>query len=376
MDAPLQQAKNALVASLFELSNAATEAATATVNFYKAAGFDGSESASGSLKNLSASIADAALLATKTIANGTAEPKKVVRKKKAVPETDAAPTEPAAAPKAKATKAAAKTAAPTEAEPEKPAESETAAPEPVADPATVQLPSQAAAPEKAEKVEKEKAVRKRRVTEKDPNAPKKPLTSYLRFNVAVRDDLRKQRIENGQPTFQATELNQIIAVKWANLSEEEKLNLQKEYETEFEQYKILAEEYRLKKLAEGGASGDAAAAAPADAPAAAAPAAPKTPKTPKTTKKAAIAATPASPIAVTAPTTPATPSVDPLIAGLPAKTKKKISKPTLSSVEKAATEVPADAAKVDSPAKKTKKRKEKDGEEKKPKKKKIAEPAA
>ncbi|KAF3989445.1 hypothetical protein FT663_03344 [Candidozyma haemuli var. vulneris] len=224
----LEQAKNALVASFFELSNAAKDAATATVNFYKAAGVDSTDTAS-SLAALSASITGAtqaalADLPTEIKANGIADPKKKSRKRPAPKDEPEQVKEPVVSDSSES--AAESSTAPTtttEAEPEKPAE-------------------------KAEKPEKPK----KRKIERDPNAPKKPLTTYLRFNLSIRDQMKRERIENGLPTYPATELNQIIAERWANLSAKDKEALQKAYESEFEDYKKALETYNATKTAEGG----------------------------------------------------------------------------------------------------------------------------
>lgn len=224
----LEQAKNALVASFFELSNAAKDAATATVNFYKAAGVDGTDTAS-SLAALSASITGATQAALADLpqeikANGSVEkPVEKKLRKRPAPKDDP----------------------PVEKQPESSGESqlstETA-------PTPVLAVEKAEKPEKAEKAEKPK----KRKIERDPNAPKKPLTTYLRFNLSIRDLMKRERIENGLPTYPATELNQIIAERWANLTPPEKEALQKAYESEFEDYKKALEAYNATKTAEGG----------------------------------------------------------------------------------------------------------------------------
>lgn len=293
----LEQAKNALVATLFELSNAAKDAATATVTFYKATGVDGSSTAS-SLVTLSESISGAVKAAEEVIAlsapaNGVAEPKKkAVRAKKA---------------------------------PAKEAE------EPVAE----------ASEETTEKVEKpaEKPVVKKKKVEKDPNAPKKPLTTYLRFNLSVRDQMRKERFQNGQPTYPATELNQIIADRWANLSVPEKEKLQKAYESEYEIYKKELGTYNANKKEE-------AAAAPTEES--------EPVKEPVKTPAKAKAA----------PKTPAKESAkSPVKESAKSPTKEAAKDATKEPVKKkTVTKKDAVAAKTDDAAtpKKTKKRKEKD----------------
>lgn len=306
----LQLAKNALVTSLFELSNAATEAATATVNFYKAAGIDGADAAAEPLSTLGDSISGAVQTVIESVpeANGDAPKKKAPRAKKA--------------PKAKE---------PEKKDEEKPVEkpAEKPAEEPVADEAEAKTGK----PDKPEKPKRKRA-------EKDPNAPKKPLTSYLRFNLSVREQMRKERFENGQPTYPATELNQIISDRWANLSEDDKANLQKAYEGEFEVYKKALEQYNKEKT-------EASKTQPADADTKAEAKVEVKEKAPVKAKKSASKK--ANGEALT---------VENAIAAAAAEVAKAEAKP--ESKETKSSE----------PTKKSKKRKDKDGEEKKSKKKK------
>ncbi|TFK22190.1 HMG-box [Coprinopsis marcescibilis] len=59
--------------------------------------------------------------------------------------------------------------------------------------------------------------RKRVVKPKDPNAPKRPASSYILFQNDVRNDLRKEN-----PTLTNPELLALISDKWKNMTEEEK----------------------------------------------------------------------------------------------------------------------------------------------------------
>lgn len=248
----LEQAKNALVASFFELSNAAKDAATATVNFYKAAGINSPETAA-SLAALSESITGAthaalAQLPTEIKANGNAE-KPVSRKRKRKDDASSVSEAAEADGKVEAGKSA-------PAQPEKAIAPVLLSQSSLAPSQGLPVTSAPAATEpekteKAEKAEKPEKPKKRKI-ERDPNAPKKPLTTYLRFNLSIRDKMKRERIENGLPTYPATELNQIIAERWANLSTEERESLQKAYESEFEDYKRALESYNAVKTAEGG----------------------------------------------------------------------------------------------------------------------------
>lgn len=312
----LQQAKNALVASLFELSNASTKAAAATVEFYRQAGLDGAEDAGSELNGLSASISGAAdSVATKLngLTNGVTTPRKKIAKRKV--DADETPSKHV----------------------------------PTSDDATITASEELNGAEAATEKEKAKPEKKKRKVEKDPNAPKKPLTSYLRFNLQIRDSLRKERVANGDQTLPAVELNQIIADKWANLTNEEKTSLQQEYDKEYEVYKVALEKYKSEKQSEG-------AAAPADTSSAIDSKAPPTPKK-KVTIKTKVD-TEAQPEEKTG-------------AESEDKSETKVDK---KKKVKAAADAPAISSLGsvdDAAAKKQKKKKEKDSEDKKSKKKKT-----
>lgn len=369
----LQQAKNALVASLFELSNAATSAATATVDFYKQAGLDGAEQAGSQLKDLSASIAGAADSVATTVTtlsngNSAATPRKRAPRKKVEIDTSKA-EEPKVAeepptpsqPKAKAT----------------PAKSKAKEPVAVASDSkiteTIEVPDEKEKDDKTERAERAEKPKKKRA-EKDPNAPKKPLTSYLRFNLQIRDSLRKERAESGQPTFQATELNQIIADKWANLTSEDKARLQLEYETDFEAYKKNLEKYKLQKQLDENivAATEAAAADAKEAGESSIDVSEPVAAKSATVKPAAPAkptATASSSDAQKAPETKAEKKrkAKAAAAAAAAANASPSDAPTVSS-----TSAPAEAAASteENPTKKSKKRKDKEADDKKLKKKK------
>lgn len=290
-----EQSKNALVASLFELSNAAKDAASATVTFYKAAGAETPETAA-SLAALSDTVSGAtqAALANfpfseKPAENGSAEPKKKARGKKAQEGEEAT--------------------------------------------------EETEQPEKTEKPRKKRA-------EKDPNAPKKPLTTYLRFNLNIRDQMKRERLKNGQPTFPATELNQIIADRWANLSSPEKEKLQKDYEAEYEAYKKVLEAYNKEKAEKP--EGAKAEEKPQEAAASSEKTESEPKAEPKTEKKKPE------------------PKADEKEKAPAATPRKKKSKAEANGT---APQAPAEEPKQE--AKKTKKRKEKTEDDKKPKKKKT-----
>lgn len=356
----LQQAKNALVASLFELSNAATNAASATVDFYKQAGLDGAETAGSELKDLSASVAKAAdsvASTLTTLTNGTAVPSKKTLKRKASFAKPAPENPPAEAAIADLAGEKALTTATS-----------------VETPVISNVKADETSVEKSES-EKGKPEKKKRKVEKDPNAPKKPLTSYLRFNLQVRESMRNERAENNLPTLPATELNQIISDKWANLTNEDKTALQQAYDKEYEAYKVALEKYKLEKKQEPVANGDAEAApsTPASSQSTATPkkkaaSKPKAAAVLKTPSKAKAAAsdakTPSKPEETTSVVTKAEAKSEPQSETKPEKKKK-------AKVPAADVSSPASAAPTseDGGAKK-KKKKEKDSDDKKLKKKK------
>merc|ERR1712244_125694 len=52
---------------------------------------------------------------------------------------------------------------------------------------------------------------------KDPNAPKRPMTSYLLFTKAIRADVKEEN-----PEMKTTEITKEMGRRWKALSEEEK----------------------------------------------------------------------------------------------------------------------------------------------------------
>lgn len=62
---------------------------------------------------------------------------------------------------------------------------------------------------------------------KDPNAPKKPLTTYILFSNEVRDQLREEN-----PDLAQTDLAKKIATLWHDLSEEKKKRYQEIYDAD------------------------------------------------------------------------------------------------------------------------------------------------
>lgn len=199
----IKTSKDALVSALFELSKAAQDAASATVNFYKVA-HDSSN--------------DESLTALASAINSVAPALELVN-----------------------TEASKETEAKTE-EGEKPKGKKAAK-------------DGAAAPEK-----------KKRKVEKDPNAPKKPLTIYFAFSFHTRETIREERKKNNEPPLSAVEMNEIVKERWNSISAEEKSQWQKKYQNELKEYQKAKEAYQGKLDAEK-AAGANSLPAPAEKPA-------------------------------------------------------------------------------------------------------------
>lgn len=184
-------AKDALVASLFELSRAAQDAATATVNFYKATS---QETSNGDLlTNLATTLNNIASHTSASV------PQMVSKANGEVPSVPAAVAKPASA----------AAASPTDGNPE-------------------------------EKKKKKKV-------ERDPNAPKKPLTIYFAYSFYTRDQIRQERLKQGLSPLTAAEMNEIIKERWNSITPEEKSKWQKKYQTELKDYNVLRDAYKAGK---------------------------------------------------------------------------------------------------------------------------------
>ena len=70
------------------------------------------------------------------------------------------------------------------------------------------------------------------IEEKDPNAPKKPLTSYLRYCAQHRETLKGKN-----PNLKPGEISDLLKDNWNKLDEKEKEKYKKEYENEMKEFK-------------------------------------------------------------------------------------------------------------------------------------------
>jgi hypothetical protein len=88
-------------------------------------------------------------------------------------------------------------------------------------------------------VAKPKAVRKPRKPKNDPNAPKRPLTSFMFFCKANRLTIKKEH-----PGLSFGELGSAVAAKWAKLSNAEKEPYTESSAKDKERYEKQMEIYR------------------------------------------------------------------------------------------------------------------------------------
>ncbi|AET39269.1 Hmo1p Ecym_4194 [Eremothecium cymbalariae DBVPG len=79
--------------------------------------------------------------------------------------------------------------------------------------------------------------------ERDPNAPKKPLTVFFAYSAYVRQALREERQRAGLPPLSSTEITQEISKKWKELSDSEKDKWKQAYTTELGNYQREKQKY-------------------------------------------------------------------------------------------------------------------------------------
>lgn len=86
----------------------------------------------------------------------------------------------------------------------------------------------------------------RKKTERDPNAPKKPLTMYFAYSFFIREQIRDERKAQGLPPLSAIEMNAHVKERWSRLSPAEKSIWQKKYQAELVVYNRQKEAYKAK----------------------------------------------------------------------------------------------------------------------------------
>ncbi|CAD1808362.1 HMG (high mobility group) box family protein [Candida parapsilosis] len=85
--------------------------------------------------------------------------------------------------------------------------------------------------------------KKKRKVERDPNAPKKPLTMFFAFSFHLRKMIAEERKKKGLPNLGAIDLNQLVKDRWDNISDEEKAKWKHKYEEEMKLYNVEKAKY-------------------------------------------------------------------------------------------------------------------------------------
>jgi hypothetical protein len=84
---------------------------------------------------------------------------------------------------------------------------------------------------------------KKKKVEKDPYAPKKPLTVFFAYSAYVREAIRDERSSKGLTPLSSTEITQVISQKWNDMSEPEKQKWKEAYAMELASYQQEKEKY-------------------------------------------------------------------------------------------------------------------------------------
>lgn len=101
------------------------------------------------------------------------------------------------------------------------------------------MPKAAKTPTKKSKAP---AKEKKEKKEKDPNAPKRPLTAYFLF---ANDKRAGVKAEN--PTFKVTDVAKAIGELWKEASEADKAKYQKKADEEKKKYEAAVAKYKAKQ---------------------------------------------------------------------------------------------------------------------------------
>ncbi|KAH3671211.1 hypothetical protein WICMUC_004728 [Wickerhamomyces mucosus] len=211
----LKSAKDSLVSALFELSKAANDASSATIDFYNASLLTGSTNQDTEIfNNLSQSLK----LLTNAVNSVHATSNQIQAHNQVNFALDPALTD----------------------------ISINNSQFPVA---VQQLPTQASQqPFPHHQISQQVEQQKKKV-EKDPNAPKKPLTVFFAYSAWARQSLRDDRLAKGLPSLSSTEITQEISKKWNELPETEKDLWKQAYDNELKLYQIEKARYlEAKKL--------------------------------------------------------------------------------------------------------------------------------
>ncbi|RCK62890.1 Transcriptional regulator HMO1 [Candida viswanathii] len=72
--------------------------------------------------------------------------------------------------------------------------------------------------------------KRKKKQEKDPNAPKKPLTMFFQFSYDLRKQIGVERKKKDLPSLSAIDMNSMIKERWDNITPEEKAAYKKRYD--------------------------------------------------------------------------------------------------------------------------------------------------
>lgn len=86
-------------------------------------------------------------------------------------------------------------------------------------------------------------VKPKRKIDRDPNAPKKPLTVFFAYSAYLRQLLKEDREEKGLAPLSSTEITQEISKKWSELSDRDKEDWKEAYQQELDKYHTVKEKY-------------------------------------------------------------------------------------------------------------------------------------
>ncbi|CAI5755625.1 unnamed protein product [Candida verbasci] len=85
--------------------------------------------------------------------------------------------------------------------------------------------------------------KKKKKVERDPNAPKKPLTMFFAFSYDLRKKIGEERKRKGESSLSAIETNQTIKEAWDSLPDSERSKWKKKYDDEMIIYREEAKKY-------------------------------------------------------------------------------------------------------------------------------------
>ncbi|GME79367.1 unnamed protein product [Ambrosiozyma monospora] len=88
---------------------------------------------------------------------------------------------------------------------------------------------------------------KKKKKEKDPNAPKKPLTSFFLYSNYMRDVIIKDRLNSGETQFSQPEIAKETSRRWKELPDHEKARWKQVYEEQKLKYDEENKKYLLAK---------------------------------------------------------------------------------------------------------------------------------